>query len=742
MRAFALAVSLSLAASSAPLCAAAAPSPASEGGVLTGSVSTPEGLGVPALVLTLTGPSGTRVLVTGPQGRYQATGLAPGEYVFAVSTPGFVLSPEPRVVVGDDPARLDLVLGPAPVKELVVVTATRAEAALSTLGTSASAWDRERLDERAPSVFLQVLQETPGVATARAGGVGLQSSAFVRGGESRFARILVDGVPVNQPGGSFDFGSLLPLELERVEVVRGAASSLYGTDALAGVIQVFTRRPAPGEGFGLRAEAEGGRFDWRRFQGGVSGTRGALDWNVGALRLTTDNEQPNSAFEETAGAAALGVRLDDRSRLRLLARAEDSSVGTPGQTAYGRPDLDASFDRDDLVLGAELRHARDRVAHGLRAGYARTDQLSRNPLDSGAFVPRFGERVGAFTVADFPNPEGFQNRTARFSAAYQAEASVGARHLLTAGAEVERETGELGDRGTELLEPRRTNAGLYVQDQLLVGSRVHLTAGGRLEHNGSFGWRAVPRAALAARLRDGADATTLRASAGMGIKEPNFFESYGISFFARGNPDLEPERSRTFDAGIEQRLFGGRARAAATFFHHDYRDQITFTVLNFTTFQGTYVNLGRSRARGLELAAEARPAAWLTLVADYTWLDGKILRSGPVFDPVYEEGRGLLRRPAHQGALSLRVGSGRVSGGATWVAVGRRADSDFLGLQLDANDGYSRVDARVRVRLLRGLEAFVTGENVFDERYQEVLGYPALGRAVRAGLRLRTGGRP
>jgi vitamin B12 transporter len=736
VRTLALAVSLALCPTLVRVAAAAEP------GALSGSVRTSDGRPVPALALTLTGPSGARTLLTGPGGRYQATGLPAGEYTLRVSAPGFVLSPEPRVRVGDGPARLDLELGPAPVREQVLVTATRGEAALSTLGTSASTWDRDRIAERAPSSFLQLLQEVPGVATARAGGAGLQASAFLRGGESRAARILVDGVPVNQPGGSFDFGSLLPLELERVEVVRGAASSLYGTDALAGVIQVFTRRAEAGEGVALRAEGEAGRFDERRFQGGASGNHGRLDWSAGVVRFTTDNQESNSAFEETAGAATLGLRLDDRTQLRFVARGEDSSVGTPGATAFGRPDLDASFDRNDLVLGAEMRNVGPRLAHSLRVGYARTDQLSKDPLDSGAWVPAYGGLVGPFPVSDFPNPEGFQNRTARLSASYQAQASLGARHLLTAGAEVERETGELGDRSEDLLEPSRTNAGVYVQDQLLLGSRAHLTAGGRIERNGSFGWRAVPRAALALQLRDGSDATTLRASAGMGIKEPNFFESYGISFFAQGNPDLKPERSRTFDAGLEQRLFAGRALATATFFHHDYRDQITYAVLDYTTFQGTYVNLGRTRARGLELAVEARPAGWLFLSGNYTYLDGRVMKSGITFDPVYEEGQPLLRRPRHQGTLSVHVERGRVDGGVTWVAVGRRADSDFFGLGLSSNDGYSRVDARVRLRITRRLEAFVVGENVFDERYQEVLGYPALGRSVRAGLRLRTTGRP
>src|SRR5204862_266777 len=158
-----------------------------------------------------------------------------------------------------------------------------------------------------------------------------------------------------------------------------------------------------------------------------------------------------------------------------------------------------------------------------------------------------------------------------------------------------------------LLSPHRTNVGAYVQDRLVVADRLFLTAGARVERNASFGTRAVPRVAAAWRLRGGADATTLRASAGTGIKEPSFFQSFGVSFFARGNPNLKPERSRAFDLGIEQRLLGGRLRGEATVFHHDYLDQVAYHVVDFTTFQGSYVNLGRTRARGMELSVEAAP---------------------------------------------------------------------------------------------------------------------------------------
>jgi vitamin B12 transporter len=162
-------------------------------------------------------------------------------------------------------------------------------------------------------------------------------------------------------------------------------------------------------------------------------------------------------------------------------------------------------------------------------------------------------------------------------------------------------------------------------------------------------------------------------------------------------------------------------------------------VVDFTTFQGTFVNLGHTRARGVELSLEAAPAPSFWLSAAYTFLDGEILVSTDEFDPVVAVGRPLLRRPKHQAAFGARFTRGRLGLGANLVAVGRRADSDFAGLGLLMNDGYARLDGRARVRLGQGLEAFVVGENLLDRRYQEVLGYPALGRAVRGGLRFQSG---
>jgi vitamin B12 transporter len=711
---------------------------AADRGALNGVIRTIGGSPVPQIALRVEGPGCDRAVVSGPDGRFRLAGLVAGSYSLKLEAPGFVLSPTATAQVQTDQATtVELTLLPAPVREYVVVSATRNEATTSSLGTTVAVLDATRIAERESSSFLNLVQEVPGVSVARSGGVGAQGTIFLRGGASNFARVLVDGVPVNEPGGAWNFGPQLPFELERVEVVKGAASSLYSTDALAGVIHLATRRPALGERASWRGEAEGGSFSWQRYGVGSSGRRGGLDWNAGMQYLDTDNEQPNAGFRETSGALSAGAAIGPQSSLRLLLRADDSRLGTPGPTAYGRPDLDASFDVTAVVAGLSFRHAGPRVAHEARAGWTRSDQLSRNPLDSGSFLPQAGDLVAAFPYSDFADPLGFQNDTRRLSVGYQADVRVDGRHLLSAGIDVEHESGQLGARSDGLfLSPTRTNVGAYVQDRLDVG-RLFATIGARIERNDSFGTKVVPRVALGYRARGGADATTLRASAGTGIKEPDFFQSFGTASYALGNPDLEPERSRTFDVGVEQRAFRGRVRADVTFFHHDYRDEIAYQY-DFASGRGTYVNLGRTRGRGVEVALSASPRPRLSVSAEYTYLDGEVLVSTNGFDPVYAEGQPLVRQPKHQGSLSARFGSERFSVGASLVGVGRRADSDFVGIGLTSNDPYARVDARAHGQLLRGLSAYVVAENILDRKYQEVLGYPALGRAVRVGLRFRS----
>jgi vitamin B12 transporter len=719
------------------LLALRAPLTAADAGSLKGRVVTALGQGVPQISVRLSGPM-DRLITSGPAGFFDAHGLQPGEYQVAVATRGITPgAPQLVVVPPGGEATLEVTLASGPLHEQVAVTATRGEAASATTGNATAILDRAWIDERRAATLLDLLQDTPGLACARAGGVGLQASSFVRGGESRHALVLVDGVPINEPGGAIDLGDQLPFALEQVEVVRGAVSALYGTDALAGVIHLRTRSAGSRNPVSGAGEIEAGSLQTQRGQAEGSLRCGPVDLSAGAARFMTDNQEPNSDFDLTSLSVSASARLSARSSLRSTLLASQSEHGTPGATAIVRPDLDARYSRASVIGGVQLHVGGGASEQRITLSYSSKDQLSTNPLDSGAYAARSGERSG-YVGSDWPNPLGFQNDTLRLNAGYQVDLQPARTQLVTLGAALEHEQGSLGDRSDTLLRPERTNWGIYAQDRALVGERLFITIGGRIEHNGSYGTAVVPRIALAWHPRWGGSETILRASAGTGIKEPGFLESYGLSLFARGNPELKAERSRTVDLGIERKLMTSRLMGRLTVFHHEYRDQIAYTVVSLNPYQGSYVNLGQTRARGAEISLHAQLIREVELHAEYTYLDGRILVSPPDFSPLYAAGRPLLRRPKHQASVSLRARKGPVSVGTTFAYVGRRADSDFYGLGFDSNAAHALLDARLSARINRFSSVFLVGHNILDRRYEDVLGYPALGRTLRVGLTIRT----
>ena len=460
----------------------------------------------------------TAPAVTGPEGRFRVAGLAAGDYALAVDAPGFRWQPGPRVAIGAGEARLDLVLRPAPVREQrASCPPPAARPPLSTLGVSATVLDaRAHRRARSRPTCCTCCRRRPAWPSPAPAASGLQASAFVRGGESRFARVLVDGVPVNEPGGAFNFGSALPLELERVEVVRGAASSLYGTDALGGRRSSSSRAaPAPARRRRVRAEAEGGTLRLAALaQAATVGPRGAFDWNVGAAAPETDNEEPNSAFEQTA-AASLGARSATARSCASSCAARTAACGHAGPDGLraARPRRVASSGRPGRS-GAHAAPPRRRASpQAARRATPRPISSRANPLDSGSYTPRYGERSGAFAVSDFPNPDGFQNDTARLRLGYQAEGSSARRHLLTAGADARaRDRRRSATARTDLL-PRAHNVGAYLRTASLLGARAFLTLrrARRAQRQLRHARRAARRAgAAAARRRGRHDAARVR----------------------------------------------------------------------------------------------------------------------------------------------------------------------------------------------------------------------------------------
>jgi len=285
----------------------------------------------------------------------------------------------------------------------------------------------------------------------------------------------------------------------------------------------------------------------------------------------------------------------------------------------------------------------------------------------------------------------------------------------------------------------RNNIGVTLEQQALW-RRVSASGGVRFEHNASFGNAAVPRASVAIVAHPAKGSfgqTRLKATAGTGIKEPTIVQSFSRNDFFLGNPDLEPERSRTFDAGIEQRLAHDRVKMELTWFDNHYRNIISTRTLSFNPFRSQYFNIGESRARGVELTGETAPVTSFHVRGGYTLTASEVTDSEAGADTVFAVGQWLFRRPRHSGFAEASWTDARLSLDLFGAFVGRRVDSDFSALEppITSNDGHTTWDVRASYRITDRLALTAAIDNLTNAAYMEPLGYPALGRAVRAGIR-------
>ncbi|HJQ26773.1 MAG TPA: TonB-dependent receptor [Blastocatellia bacterium] len=752
---------------------------AAERGPLEGVVSDQAGAKISGARVIVHDRAGVMVAEarTDESGRFKIKDLAPGHYTVVAEATGFTQAEATSVDVPAT-ASVNLRLDVAAITERVVVTATRTTAQTGELGGSVSVVTGEDLRRMNQTQVSESLRLIPGLLVAQTGGRGGITSVFARGGESDYNKVLIDGVPVNSAGGLFDFAALTPENLDRVEVLRGPASALFGSDAMTSAMQLVTRRGTSSVPE-FEFSGEGGSFDFHRETARLAGRQGRFDYATSFGLQTTDGRFRNSDYINRSASANLGWRLTDDAELRFTGRSNNGTLGVAGPTALLFADPDERQKHRDIALSAGLEwRTTPRFNQTARFIFSEFETLNFDPVaedltraDTPPLPPfAFGADF-AFTFADHEKRAGFQ---------YQAIAALGRSNLLTGGVDFEHESGVFDD-GFSRVSPTRNNLGLYVQDQLAWRERVFVTAGVRVERNtadvpadlrtalislGSnapagqvgFGTSANPRLAaslLVRRHRENAvvGATRIKATFGTGIKEARLIEAFSPSTFFLGNPTLNPERAISFDAGLSQEFWGRRASVDLTYFDNRFRDQIAF-VFDPATFgpvklsDGTltnFVNVERSTARGLELTGAARPVRQWRLQASYTFLRSRLERAADALNR--EIGLPLLRRPRHAGTVE-----------ASWVAdrwdltlegsiLGRRRDIDpVTGARFDAtgraffNDGYAKLNLAGAYRLSRALQLFARVENLLNQDYQEVLGYPAYRLNFSAGLRVRIGG--
>jgi outer membrane cobalamin receptor len=704
---------------------------------ITGTIVDQSGRAVPRAYVRVVDPSGSEL----------AAGFADeaGSFILQSNTAQCqveaTLTGFQRAVVPCASGAIRITMRVAPIQETLIVSATRTEAPSGQVGASATVFTAADLERLQRPLLADLLTTTPGAMLVRSGGPGTVTSLFVRGGESDYNKVLLDGVPLNEPGGTYFLSNLTTENLERVEVVRGAHSSLFGSDAMSSVIQLFTKRGVSRQP-AVTAQIDGGTYDTRHASGGVSGATRRLDYSVGFARFTSDNRVPNSRLENTTFNVNVGIALGASTTVRFIGRGELGHVGTPGQTSFGRPDLDAFSERDDRVGSVSVEQQLGRLRQRASYSLAASRQQSTNLLADPPYRATFNGLVATRLTNDFTSDS--LSRLKRHHAAYQADVRLSSGggsgdQRLTLLADW---NGERSDVNTGFGDPAinaRDNFGVSAQQQMLW-PRIFLTVGGRLERNESFGTAAVPRATVVyvAHQPSGTiGETQIRASAGLGIKEPTMLESFSPSPFFRGNPDLKPERSRSAEVGIEQRFASDRAKVELTYFHNQFRDVITL-IADPATFEGQYENVGVTRARGLEAAVQIRPGDAVHLHAAYTLLDSKVLESERPDDALFGLGKPLFRRPRHSGTAGVTINWRRISADLTGVFVGAFLDSDFnlFSPPLTENEGHTTWDARLAVKLLPQLTGILTVDNLTNRDYSEPFGFQPLLRVIRGGLRV------
>ncbi len=598
----------------------------------------------------------------------------------------------------------------------LVVSASLVETAFDTVGSSMTVIDRRDLDNRQARLVSDVLREVPGLAVTRTGGPGTQTRLHIRGAEGNHTLVVIDGIEANDPAGGseFDFGQLLAEDIERIEVVRGAQSALWGSDAIGGVVNITTRR---GEGpLSMRLGLEAGSRNTTQTSGNLSGGGEGYHYAFSLNRFRTD------------GISAASRRNGNTE--------EDAFLNKSAAAKFGFSPLGIlSFDFAGRIERAEAET--DGFAGGTGAvddasSYAYTRRYGRGQATLKLFDGAWEHRLGAaITDTDNTSFDGFGGAFAnegrkrkldyRTSLFFDTPILAQAEHTLTLAAEAEKERltsafalgGEIG------------NDGYVAEYRVNAFSRLSVSAAFRFDDNERFDDAATYRLTASYSLPEWG--TRFKASHGTGVKNPTLFELFGFTTGFVGNPNLRPEHGRSFDAGVEQRFWDGRAVLDVTGFANRIDD-----LIGLVGFPGTSVNLpGTSKIEGIELALHMQATEGLRLGASYTFSDGEDAA-----------GRALVRRPRH---IASANAAWRFAGGRGSLNLGLKYNGSSIDTRFDASftpspvrlDGYWLVDLAASYALTDQVEVFGRIENLLNHDYQEAFTYGSVGFGAFAGLRMR-----
>ena len=663
--------------------------------------------------------------VSNPEGSYQLA-LPPGRYRVRFQHPSFVARDALVTLASAENKNLDLRLDIARVSENVVVTANTQPTEVAHTAAPVDIVGPQEIEQRQAVSLPDLLATQTGIGLARTGPIGGLATIFIDGGNSEFTKVLIDGIPINLPGGDMNFSNLTLDNVDKVEIVHGAESALYGSDAMSGVVQVIshqgsTRIPE------LDLYAEGGGFASARGGAQFSGLLGKFDYSAAGSYFHTNGQGVDDGFFNRSFAGNFGYSFSDSNQLRLTVRSNASFAGTPGQTLLGLAFTDPTAFDDLRQLSGNLTWTFKTGSHWVH----RISGMEARFLDTTGFPDFSFFETAQFNRAGFLEQSTYSFRQGAVTAGYQYEVENADPDNLSG------------------LHARRNNQAGFLDARWLPIPRLTLSAGVRAEDNTNFGTRVVPRVGgvYALRYSSGFLADTrFRVSYGQGIEEPTIFESFSDDPCNPGNPSLRPEESRTVNVGLDQFLSGNRVRLSFGFFDSEFHNLINQLVgpPNPICFGGNempYFNTDLSRARGFNWSGEARLLRWLALKGNYSYDDSRVLQTVSDAPSVEQPGNHLLRRPVNSANVWLNANFHRVNFNLAGYFTGVRTDSDFDGLGITRDPGYARFDMATSYDFGKGFLFYARVTNLFDKQYQDAVGFPALGRQYILGMKYRVGGR-
>jgi len=627
------------------------------------------------------------------------------------------------------------IAGPGDATQLadVVVTANRSAQAADRVGQSVTVITTEQIEANQTVAVADLLTRTPGVSLSRNGGMGSTTSLRIRGAEADQTVVVIDGVKLNDPsgtGGGYNFGNLLVGDIARIEVLRGAQSTLWGSQAIGGVVNIMTAEPT--QPLQASVDAEVGSRGTRYLRAGVGGVTDRATWRLAASHYETDGFSTYAGGTEADGYDNFGlsgranIRLIEGVSLDLRAVYSDGKAGIDGFPAplYAFADTRETVSTKELVAytGLNFDLFDGRLSNRIAYAYTDTERLNEDPSQPAT-------------------PVTFEARGENNRYEYQGVFDVREGWTVSFGAE--REESEFRSASPSSFDPNPTPAsasvgidGYYAQVQAEVIDGLTLTGGVRRDEHDTFGGKTLGQAALAWSLNDGS--TVLRASFGQGFKAPSLYQLYS----EYGNTALQPEEADGWDAGIEQHLLDGSLILSATYFARETTNQIDYVscassvtpataplcFVNGVRRFGYYGNTALTEADGVELSADYEIGGF-SVRGNYTRTNTENRTPGANL------GRQLARRP--EDAANLTLGYVWAFGLSTSVAVQYAGASFDNASNATRLDDYTLVDLRASYPLNDMVEIYGRIENVGDESYETTRGYGVAGRGTFVGVRAR-----